>query len=450
MSNASPEEDNNEFFPLSRIGPDRMEVADSRGLHRPTHLHMLSRVPRYRPNAARIELSAIIVPTSRSAENVGAGLGLAARIAEAKDAQLIVVRSGNASGSPYPRHLLPATNIPTAIVDLPSSATNSLRTSWPIGSHSISALNRFGDISFKRNMPLLMGQMCGWSSILMLDDDMTTKRVSRIARSGESAHPFLRLDDVLADLVEHPHMIAAGYLERDFDDNSVVCHARRLAGYPQEGFIGGGALVIRCGSDLPFFPETYNEDWLFFFGAMLQARHTHPSSAIKFVGTVHQKAYYPFLASRAESEELGDVLAEGLFALLDDSPEDILANASSAEYWQEIIWYRQNMIIDLIREVRSRSDHRDEGTFADVERSLRAALAVYHGARNDWASLLAEYFRLFMSDITDWQNLLKAMTPASREDTLDIAEAFDVLDLAGNVSWLDNTVSDAIALFPRR
>ena len=52
---------------------------------------------------------------------------------------------------------------------------------------------------------------------------------------------------------------------REYPDNSVVCHARRLAGLPQDTFVSGAALGVNCNDQpLPFFPEQYNEDWFFF------------------------------------------------------------------------------------------------------------------------------------------------------------------------------------------
>ena len=48
-------------------------------------------------------------------------------------------------------------------------------------------------------------------------------------------------------------------------DNSVVCHARRLAGRFQDVFVSGAVLGVHCNSlPLSFFPDIYNEDWFFF------------------------------------------------------------------------------------------------------------------------------------------------------------------------------------------
>ena len=424
-------------------------------VHRPSHLNVIGRVPRYRADAPRIELSAVVVPTSRAVEEVGAGIALAARIAEAKDSQLIILRSGAATAVPFPRDLVPRTSRPTLVLDL-SLGAGAVLPMWRNSAHVVGALHRDNDVSLKRNIALLIGQMCNWSSVLLLDDDISITQASRLSPDrfrdhsrAEDVDPMLRIDDVLADFAEYAELQAAGYLQKDFDDNSVVCHARRLIGRPQDGFISGGALVVRCGGRIPFFPAAYNEDWLFFFYAMLEAKHSFPSSTVKLVGSVHQKAYYPFLVSRARSEELGDVLAEGLFAVLGRTREEILATARLKEYWQETIWHRQNMILELIQEGRAQGSAND-GVWADLDSALRAALSIYEGSVERWAAELAEYFRTLMLDVHDWYDLLEGMTPNSSSDGLDLAEALAVLGLNEGVVWLPAKASSVVAAIPLR
>jgi hypothetical protein len=56
----------------------------------------------------------------------------------------------------------------------------------------------------------------------------------------------------------------AGMIVRNFPDNSVVCHARRDAGLPQDVFWTGAVLGVHCNNlPLSFFPDIYNEDWFF-------------------------------------------------------------------------------------------------------------------------------------------------------------------------------------------
>ena len=57
----------------------------------------------------------------------------------------------------------------------------------------------------------------------------------------------------------------AGMRVSRFPDNSAVCHANRATGGLQDVFVTGAALAVDCQKDIGFFPDIYNEDWLFFF-----------------------------------------------------------------------------------------------------------------------------------------------------------------------------------------
>jgi hypothetical protein len=120
---------------------------------------------------------------------------------------------------------------------------------------------------------------------------------------------------------------------REFPDNSVVCHARRLAKLPQDNFVSGSVLGVRCGDPtLPFFPDVYNEDWFFFSRAV--ARHDLLS-----VGVATQTPYEPFAnPRRAAHEEFGDLLAEGLYALIGDINDPKLAYHSQLRYARGAFW----------------------------------------------------------------------------------------------------------------
>ena len=117
-----------------------------------------------------------------------------------------------------------------------------------------------------------------------------------------------------------------------FPDHSVVCHAYRQAGGEQQSFIGGGALAVEVKRSKSFFPDIYNDDWFF----LLDGSKWLQPIAVR--GQVIQQPYDPFRTpDRARAEELGDVLAEGIYWLLDQdrsfqrgrsgSLEDVLGHA---------------------------------------------------------------------------------------------------------------------------
>ena len=91
----------------------------------------------------------------------------------------------------------------------------------------------------------------------------------------------------------------------------MVCHARRDARLPQDVFLTGAVLGVHCNNlPLSFFPDIYNEDWFFF------AREA-ASRDLRQVGQATQIEYNPYASpDRARQEEFGDLLAEGLYALI--------------------------------------------------------------------------------------------------------------------------------------
>lgn len=408
------------------------------GAHYPSHVQLLTPVPHYPPGLRqeRLLLSALVVPTVRPI-GIGSGLALATSFAEAKDAQLVVIRSGPASERPFPSAMVPRTSHRTAVIDLPADAEQRILRLHS-NEHPVATLHRKSDLGFKRNLGLLLGRMCGWEALLYLDDDIrstpASKPTSEVAR--QRTNPLARLDDVLADFATYPHLHAAGYFQRDMDDNSVVCHARRLVGRPQEIFISGGALAVRASGPLPLFSGAYNEDWLFYLPLMLEGQHTLPSSAVRYVGTIHQDTYYPFTIPRAQSEELGDLLAEGLFGLMGETRVDLLAAASSVQYWERAVDQRFAMISELLADLLQLGGGGRRGIVADAEQALQAARNVYTDSTIDPAEAVAEFFELLVSDQIEWSRLLASMTPSSSQDILSIEQALDTLGLKSKVTWL--------------
>jgi hypothetical protein len=178
------------------------------------------------------------------------------------------------------------------------------------------------DIAGKRNIGLLLARMCGWRTIMYLDDDIRDLTADAVSRAAALTSRFQ----------------AAGFEIRHYPDNSAVCHAYRLIGGNQGIFPGGSALVIdveRCDT---LFPPIYNEDWLFLFDAV-------QSCSVTTAGTGSQLEYQPFAHSRrAASEEFGDVIAEGLYRLLHQG-----AGVSDATYayWRSAL-DRRFQLIDYV------------------------------------------------------------------------------------------------------
>lgn len=422
------------------------------GGHHPFHDHLLGPVPRYPtgPQQERLPLSGIILPTDR--RGVGSsGFALASRFATQQNARLVVIRSGPASERPFQAAMVPRTSERTLVIDLPAGAENIL--SFCSNKHLVPRLHRQNDVGFKRNLGLLLARMCGWDVALYLDDDIRPTPATQPVPSPARSDPLIRINDVLADFATHPHLHAAGYVLSNMNDNSVVCHARRLVGRPQGIFVGAGALAVRVGGPLPFFSQAYNEDWLFFLTLMLNGRHACPTSAVRYVDTIHQDPYNPFTVARARAQELGDVLAEGVFPLLSGSPEDLVSTASSVDYWDNAIDQRSRMISDVAYDLHQRARAAGPGVMADAEQALLAALGVYAQLPSGGAEALADFFDAFITDQNDaWPSLLETATPAPGH-ALSMEEAVDVLGLSRYARWHGGTAANHSARWvspPRR
>ncbi len=184
------------------------------------------------------------------------------------------------------------------------------------------------DVSAKRNLGLLLSHLLGWSRVLFLDDDIHGLNPDDVRRAS--------------GLLDTHN--AVGLSIGGFPDNSVVCHAYRQAGGRQQSFIGGGALTVQVKRSNSFFPDIYNEDWFFLLDG---DKGIQP---VARTGEVRQYPYDPFRnPDRARAEELGDVLAEGLYWLLDQGRS--IMDADQA-HWSWFLPKRKRFIEHVLRLAR--------------------------------------------------------------------------------------------------
>jgi hypothetical protein len=207
---------------------------------------------------------------------------------------------------------------------------------------------RPADTGTKRNLGLLLSHLVGWERVVFLDDDI-------------EIHDPEHLKQASALLDTHN---VVGLFIGGFPDNSVVCHAYRIAGGDQQSFIGSGALVVQVQRSPSFFPDIYNDDWFY----MLDAKEGLQPAAT--IGKVFQRPYDPFRTpDRARAEELGDVLAEGTFWLLDQGRP--IADAD-LRHWKDFL-PRREMFIERVLRMVSRAADVDPAAKARMEAALKAA-----------------------------------------------------------------------------
>jgi hypothetical protein len=270
---------------------------------------------------------------------------------------------------------LHAVDLPTE-THLPSLITSAFVESGPY-------LRRLSDTSLKRNLGLAVARMVGWERIVFMDDDITD----------------VRPDDVRGAVgcLDDYGIVALNNV--GFPDNSVVCHARREVGQQQQSFVGGGAMAVRIDSRTSFFPNVYNEDWLFLVDDDDRLRR------VAVTGEVSQCEFDPFDSPlRARSQEFGDILAECLFALIDDDQFDW---ATTPEIWQDFLDDRRRLIDGILQLI---PEHIAEAAVANrmkaSQRAARARTIIYT------PSTFVDFVEAWHRDRKIWRDYLLTIQPA--------------------------------------
>jgi hypothetical protein len=217
--------------------------------------------------------------------------------------------------------------------------------------------------------------MMGWRRIFFLDDDIRDITSPNLQRTVDMLGSFS----------------AAGLWVTDFPDNSIVCHAHRETGGAQDVFVSGAALTVDCESDIGFFPDIYNEDWLFMFDYASTGKLANSSLEAT------QLCYYPFAkASRAAWQEFGDVIAEGLYTLLHLGLD---VTQATREYWGYFLEVRRNFLESIL--TRLPSSHPDHPEMrGEMRMSVEQAEKCLLTIKPD---LCERYVQAWRHDRADWK-----------------------------------------------
>lgn len=316
-------------------------------------------------------VDAIVVPTFRRP----AYLAGAANLAIALNCVLVTLHSGKWTTAAKAVERLPA-GVPLIAIDVPEPARLNLPPWQTSRLLARTVFARKTDLSAKRNLALMLSRLAGWSRILFLDDDITG----------------LNPDDVrtASGLLDTHNAVGLGI--GGFPDHSVVCHAYRQAGGKQQSFIGGGALAVEVNRAGSFFPDIYNDDWFF----LLDGKDSIQPTAV--TGQVIQYPYDPFRnPDRARAEELGDVLAEGIYWLLDRGQP--ITDADEA-YWAGFLMKRRHFISRVLDMVKA------DGTLEPYDQARRIAALKGSLGRLSLITpvLCAGYLRAWADDLQRWQH----------------------------------------------
>ena len=376
----------------------------SRGPHIRQHATHAQLVGHAKPDPAALDcqaLDAIVVPASRPAHN----LDHAITLARAAQCHLVILCShGTRPAEVY--DLLAARSFSAAtVIEMPSLYSHELfafeTTDWIKKKLPAECAVRDSDLSVKRNAGLLLARMLGWRRIFFMDDDIRDL----------DAPALLSTVSLLADdkPLEHRYY-SAGMSAAEFPDNSVVCHARRAIGEFQGVFVSGSALAVDCTVSFAFFPDIYNEDWLFFYRDAVEGR----LGSSGHIAT--QLRYDPFAdPQRAAGQEFGDVIAEGLYALLE---EGLGVEYATAERWEQFLADRKRILDEII-------DHPDKAP-DEIRKGMRLAVETARKCLGEiQPDMCVDYVQRWRRDLGQWETTLKWIPQAA-----SIADALLKLGLA--------------------
>jgi hypothetical protein len=364
---------------------EQADTADHHG----SHLDLLDPTGDITGFAPPSALDAIIVPTARTPDSLRKAIPLA----QYHRCTLVALCSRDASAAKSIEYARDAgvTVLAADINDWPRNLVPSFQTTSLLRG---TRFERLTDTSLKRNLGLVLSVIAGWERIVFLDDDITVPDPADLSKA-------VALLDKYA---------AVGLHVDGCPDNSVVCHAYRESGGPQETFIGGGALAVGAESFDSFFPNVYNEDWFFLLTETALRR-------LAIAGSVKQAEYDPFTdPRRAVAEEFGDSLAEGLFWLLDQRSS--LTDANS-RHWQERLNGRRKFI-NKVLSMTARSPTLTQDKKRRMTLALRAALKQN---RHITADLCVDYVAAWRRDRTTWQEHIESCRSSFPTGRLDKALA---------------------------
>lgn len=339
-----------------------------------THRKLVSQTEHWEPGG-RLTLDAVIVPASRPARH----LEQAITLARAARCALVILCSREVIPGEVHQLLAERSFDSAIVINLPDDYQHKLldfRALASIKSDLPRACSYYvTDLSTKRNLGLLLARMLGWERIFFLDDDIR-----------DISYPDLQSTVSMLGSCR-----TAGMRVTFFPDNSAICHAHRMTGGLQDVFITGAALAVNCRHNIGFFPDIYNEDWLFFYDDAANGRLGSSGREVT------QLRYDPFAdAQRTEWQEFGDVLAEGLYTLLHCG---MGLRHATREYWLDFLHVRRNFLEAIIgRSGMAKSEIREQLVLS-VEQALKCSIAISPG-------LLERYIWLWRQDLDRWDRRL--------------------------------------------
>ncbi|HEU5107093.1 MAG TPA: hypothetical protein VFT95_00810, partial [Micromonosporaceae bacterium] len=231
-------------------------------------------------------------------------------LAEALDCPVVVLCSGAATARDVAA--LAGAGVDLFAVDVPADAREALPPLETLAVLSGTPFAHGTDIALKRNLALLLAQLAGWERMVFFDDDVSNMDPEDVRH----ASALLDTYDAVGPAIDW------------FPDGSVVGHAERELGRPTERYVSCGNLAVAPIRTASFFPEIYNEDWLYLLD-------TSGPRTVAITGTAWQDPYDPFAdPTRARCEEIGEVVVVGLYWVMANGG---VATDADEPFWREYI-----------------------------------------------------------------------------------------------------------------
>ena len=201
------------------------------------------------------------------------------------------------------------------------------------------------DLPIKRNFAIQHALTMEYERIMLVDDDIRSISKECLATGTQCLDNYT----------------LAGCFVDDFIDTSVMGHLEHAAGDPVYPFLSGSFLLLRPHDVEGFFPCIYNEDWLFMI------LHIVDRTICSF-GTVGQLKFDPFgVSGRSVFQEFGDLLVDGLYALLAD---DQYRRRHDKDVWAGLIAQRREFILSLSDRLPKKKHQRIIEKMLDVSNDI--------------------------------------------------------------------------------
>ncbi|WP_433476993.1 hypothetical protein ACQPZP_08030 [Spirillospora sp. CA-142024] len=238
-------------------------------------------------------------------------------------------------------------------------------------------LEKYTDIALKRNIGLTLARLCGWRTILFLDDDIRGMTASMIRKAAALTEWFP----------------VVGFQIPWFPDNSVVCHANRASGGEQSTFIGVNATIVDTFREVTYFPDMYNEDWMYLRDAVA-------AGLVAVAGELRQLPYDPF-SRNAATEEFGDLIAEALVRALHSG-----LDVTSLPFWVDAIEKRSRFIDEVAARIHGREK---EEPVPDRDRILLRLAEAKERLQEIRPTDCLSFYRTWRENVDIWRRQLGSL-----------------------------------------